>query len=240
MDGGGFAEDACEAIHHAALAAEHGEAELCVGLVQPGGEADAAGDAVEFGDGEAVLGEEAVGADDAGELVLEAGRLLRVEEGRGLALIEEWRDPSGLFAGEAVAMEEIRGAIELKEDAAEGVEFLDEFSAECEGRGGDAPMLIGEEAGGRECLADETGAVGVGGHWSFLRVTRLRKPFVVEMMMKSFHARIRKPTATRARTIKSLRKWRRAEAVWRGTGWSRRLAHRKQPLLSSRCCAGRG
>ena len=190
---GGLAEDAREAVDHAAFAAEHGVAEFRIGLVEPGGEADAAGDAVEFGDGEAGLGEEAVGADDAGEFVLEGGGLLRIEECGGLALIEEWRDPRGLFAGEAVAMEEIRSAIELEEDAAEGVEFLDECSAEGEGGGGDAPMLIREEAGGRERLADEAGAVGVGGHLSFLRVTRLRKPFVVERMWGSFHARIQMP-----------------------------------------------
>ena len=47
-------------------------AEAGVGRVQPVGEADAAGDVVEFGDGEAVLGEDVVGADDLRLVVAEA------------------------------------------------------------------------------------------------------------------------------------------------------------------------
>jgi len=42
-----------------------GRRERAVGLIQPSGQADAAGNAIQFRDAEAVVGEQQVGADDA-------------------------------------------------------------------------------------------------------------------------------------------------------------------------------
>src|SRR5688500_18498478 len=55
-------------------------APLGVRAVEPGGEADAAGDAVEFGDGEAVFGEEKVGTNHLRPLIFEGGGALEINE----------------------------------------------------------------------------------------------------------------------------------------------------------------
>lgn len=164
VDTGSGAEDAGEAFAHGVVRAEErggiGGGGFPVSLVEPGGEADAAGDGIEFGDGEAVVGEEEVRADDPGDLVTEGGIALPGDEFGRLALVEPAGDPVGGFAGDAASVEEIGGAIELEKDAAEGFDFAGEGGWERKGVQGDPPVEVGEETAGREPVADLAGAIG--------------------------------------------------------------------------------
>jgi hypothetical protein len=159
VDGVAFVEDAFEPAQHVIGAAEDGVAKVRVGLVQPCGEADAAGDGVEFRDGEAVFSEEQVGTYDARPFVFEGWMTLEFDEGTGFAQVEPLSDPGGLFAGHALSVEQIDRAIELEQDAAERFEFAEDGGLEREWGRSDAPVLMGEEAAGRQAIADGGGSL---------------------------------------------------------------------------------
>ena len=145
-------------------------AEAGVGLVQPCGEADAAGDGVELGDGEghffvgARLGEDDVWADDAGDVVAEFFLAGVFDEFGGLAGVEVIGDPAGLLALDAHVVEEIAGAVEEVQAVAEFLQFLEETPVDGEGLRGDEPFLVGEEALGGHCGADGGDFIEVGEH----------------------------------------------------------------------------
>ena len=62
-----------------------------------------------------------------------------------------WR----LFAGGALAVKQIDGAIKLKQEAAKRLEFAGDFVAEWKGSSGHAPVLVLEETTWRKVIADE-------------------------------------------------------------------------------------
>lgn len=126
-----------------------------VGLVEPAGHADAAGDAVEFGHGQAGFREQQIGADDPRPVALECAVPLPFDQFGGLAPVEQCRDPRRLFAGDALAIEQIDRAIKLQADAAERFNFLRRFRAERKRSRGDTPRLVGEQAAGRQLGTDE-------------------------------------------------------------------------------------
>ena len=128
------------------------------------GEADAAGDAVELGDGEAVLREHEVGADDerqVGAGFLAAG--VGDEFGR-FAAVEVVGDPRGLLAGDGAVVKLVAGALEKVEPVAELGELVGEAGVDDEGLGGDEPVFVGKKPLGRLGGADGGDAVGRGGH----------------------------------------------------------------------------
>ena len=90
-------------------------------LIKPRGHPDAAGHAVQLADGEAGVREQNVRANDARDVALERGGALQIDQLLGLALIQDSRDPGRLLAGHALAIEQIDGAIELQEHAAQTV-----------------------------------------------------------------------------------------------------------------------
>ena len=125
MDRGGVAEDARQS-RATSRPRRPGPAAPSpgIGLVEPGGEADAAGDGIQFGDAEAVFGDEQVGANDAGQFVLEGGRALECDQVGGFALVEPARDPFRLLAFDALAVEQIDRAIELQQHAPERFQLV--------------------------------------------------------------------------------------------------------------------
>ena len=134
--GGGFlgnehgscaAEDGAKAVEHPGRAADDVVgAERGVSGVQPLGQADAAGDAVQFGDGETVVGEHEVGADD--ERHIGAGGLAAAkgDEVGGFAGVEVGGDPGGLLAGHGTVVKLIAGALQEIEAVTELFELLAE------------------------------------------------------------------------------------------------------------------
>ena len=164
MDFGGLVKDPGEAVEHSAGAAEDWGAQSGVTLVEPCGQADAAGDGIEFGDGETVIGQEEVGADDAGPIVFESRVALEIDQGLGFALVEPTGDPRGLFSFEAVSVEEVHRAVELEQHPAQLLELTDEFRAEREGVWCDAPGVVEEEPAGGQLIEDRLGlGTGRGG-----------------------------------------------------------------------------
>jgi hypothetical protein len=75
----------------------------------------------------------------------------------GFALVEPAGRPRGLFAFEAVAVEEVDRAVELEQHAAQLFELTDEFRIQREGVWGDAPGLVEEEAAGGQLIEDRLG-----------------------------------------------------------------------------------
>lgn len=148
-DIGSVGEDTGEAVEHAIGAADdvfeaEGGGE---GLVEPGGEADAAGDAIEFGEGEAfVFSEDEVGPDDAGGGMAEGIGVGVFEEIGGFAGVDVLGDPRGGGAFEGAMVEVVGGFLEGVEDGAEGFEGADLFFGQGEGFRGEAPVFVGEEA----------------------------------------------------------------------------------------------
>jgi hypothetical protein len=103
-------------VHAVGAAGDVSRWEECgVGLVEPCGEADAAGDAVDFGEAEAVVGEEEVRADDGGELLTEGGETSGFEELGRFTGIGEGGDPWGETAGAAAVVETVAGGQEALE-----------------------------------------------------------------------------------------------------------------------------
>ena len=140
--------------------------ELRIGLVQPSGEADAAGDAIEFGDAEAVFGQEDIGADDAGHVDFESAGALTGDEFRRLAEVEPAGDPIGLLAFGTAAIKQVDGAIKLEEDPAERFDFASHLFSERKGGGGDMPVHAGEQAVGWQGITNKPRGVGGGfGCW---------------------------------------------------------------------------
>ncbi len=158
-----WGEDGGEAIEHAVGAAGDLVVEGGVGLVEPGGEADAAGDAVEFGDTEAVFAEEQVGADDPGQFIFEGVGALELDDVAWFSEFEPMGDPGGLLSGDAMSVEEVAGAVELVEDFSEVADGLGGGWIEGEGFGGGAPIELLEEAMRGELVPDGLGLLD-GGH----------------------------------------------------------------------------
>ena len=129
-----------------------------VGFAQPGGEADAAGNGVEFAEREGVFGQDEVGADDGGDLALDLVVAREGDEFGRLAGVEQRRDPGMGLTGGALPIEQVAGGVEVVQDDAELFEELDVGRAEREGLRGDAPRLVHEEAVGGHLVADMVGA----------------------------------------------------------------------------------
>lgn len=153
-------EDASEAVEHSAGAAEDWRAEVGIGFIKPCGEADASGDSVQFGDGEAILGEEEVRTYDARQVIFESGVTLQFDQVLGFALIQPLGDPGGLFAFETMAVEEINRAVELEQDAAELIDLPGNVRGNGKGIRCNAPGVILEEPLRRESTADKVCAFG--------------------------------------------------------------------------------
>ena len=156
------AENSGKAAQHAILAPEDGVSHLRIRLIQPGGQADAAGYRIQFRQGEAMVGQEQVGSDDARQVVFQGRGALEVDQGRGLAAVEPGSDPRRLFASDTLSIEQIDGAIELQQHAPECFQFPGQVAPQCKWRGGDPPIHVHEQAALGKLVADEPGAVGGG------------------------------------------------------------------------------
>ena len=128
-------------------------------LVQPGGQADAAGNGIQFRDAESVLRDEQIGADDARHFVLERRRALQRDQFGGFALVEPARDPFGLFAFDALAVEQVDRAIELQQHAPERFDLFGQRWRRAEGDRRDPPLVAGEQALRGQLVADKARAV---------------------------------------------------------------------------------
>ena len=119
-------EERAEAAVHAVGAAGDvsGWEEAGVGLVEPCGEADAAGDTVDFGEAEAVVGEEEIRTDDGWELLAEGGETRCVEELGRFTGVGKGGDPWGETAGAAAEVETVAGGQEALEPMAEFLELV--------------------------------------------------------------------------------------------------------------------
>ena len=148
------AENAGEAVEHAGCAAEHFGPGPGVGAVEPGGEADAAGHAVQFGDAQAVVGEQNVGPDDARQLGAELFAALQVDDRLRLAAIQPSAWPGGEAPLGAPAVNRVGGLVKLEQHAAQLLELLDGFLVERKRLRGDAPLVPGEEPAGGQALPD--------------------------------------------------------------------------------------
>ena len=60
-----------------------------------------------------------------------------------LAQVQPLGDPGGLFAGQALAIEQIDGAVELQKHTAQAFQFLGQVAAQAERRRGNPPLLPG-------------------------------------------------------------------------------------------------
>ncbi len=109
--------DGPESLHHPRRAAQDIVAQCGIGGIEPGGEADAAGDAVKFADGETVLGKDKVGPDDGGEFLAPLPGEFH-QFGR-FAPVEQFGDPAGLLPLDALEIELVAGAHEELEPVAE-------------------------------------------------------------------------------------------------------------------------
>ena len=164
MDSWCLVKDPGEAVEHSAGTAEDWGAESGVTVVEPRGQANAARDGIEFGDGESMFSQEEVGADDAGPIVFESWVALEIDQGLGFTLVEPTGDPLGLFSFEAVPVEEVHRAVELEQHSAQLFELTDEFRAEREGVWCDAPGVVEEEPAGGQLISDRLGlGTGRGG-----------------------------------------------------------------------------
>ena len=92
--------------------------------IQPVREADAAGDAVQLGDGEALLGEHEVGADDEGQIRARLAAAGVGDEVGGFPGIETGGDPCGLLAGDGAVVKLVARALKEVEPVAELFELL--------------------------------------------------------------------------------------------------------------------
>ena len=90
-----------------------------------------------------------------GTFVFKGGGALQFDQFRRLALVQPARDPRRLFAGQALAIEQITAAIELEQDPAQTFQFRRQFGAQRKGRGRNAPILPGKQAAVGQSRADE-------------------------------------------------------------------------------------
>jgi hypothetical protein len=150
-------EDRAEAVDHCVGATDHGRCR--VSAIEPAGQADPARHAVEFGDGDALFSEQNVRPNDGGNVVLKNFGTLQIDQPGRLPGVEPLRDPVGLFAGDALAVEKIDSAVELQKNAAERVQFFGEFRIDRKWLRGDAPLLAGEKAIGGKLGTDVFGDV---------------------------------------------------------------------------------
>jgi hypothetical protein len=125
-DVGASREDAAKAFTHPGGAADDVRArQIGVGFAQPGREADSAGNAVELGEGEAALGGDEVGANDAGDVPVQGLAAGVFEEAGGLAGVQDGGDPGRELAAGASPVDSIEGLLEGKEARAELFELID-------------------------------------------------------------------------------------------------------------------
>ena len=127
-----------------------------IDLVQPRGQSDAARNGIEFGHRGTVVGEDEIGPDHAGHVVLQRGRALEFDEFGRFAEIEPAGDPFRLFAFDALAVKQIDGAIKLQQHAAEGFEIFGQRRLEPERGRGHAPFVSGEQPAAWHPAADKT------------------------------------------------------------------------------------
>src|SRR5206468_10635229 len=133
--------------------------ELRIDLIEPASEADAAGDRIEFSDTDAVLGEEQIRPDHAGNFVFENRRALQLDKFSRFALVEPTGDPFRLFPFGAFAIEQIDRTIELKQHTTKSFEIFGEFCAESERDGRHAPGMPGKKTLRRQSVAYRVGDI---------------------------------------------------------------------------------
>ena len=138
-------QDRAESLEHAIAPAQHVVTGVGIGSRQPCGEADAAWHAVEFGDGEAIVGEHQVRTNDAGKLRRGGGQALQADHPVGLAGIEARGDPVRQPAGGTAAVDCITGLLKACKWMAERGHGPCLGAAEREGLGRPAPCAPTEE-----------------------------------------------------------------------------------------------
>ncbi len=80
----------------------------------------------------------------------------------GLSLVEQAGDPGRLPSLDALAVQQVDGAVELQQHAAEELQFAHLARLQDERLGGDAPGLVGEQPAGRQGRADGVGSTAGG------------------------------------------------------------------------------
>src|SRR5262245_22839820 len=109
-----------------------------------------------------MLSEQQVRPDYARQIVFQSGGSLQLDQLGGLAAVQPGADPGWLFAGDALAVEEIHRAVELQEHAPECFQLHGQIGAEWKWGGGNPPIHVGEQAAGRKLAANELRAFGDG------------------------------------------------------------------------------
>ena len=135
-------ENLGESAEHPVRPAQNLGAQFRVGFVKPIGEANAAGHAVDFGDGESVVGENKVGSDDFWNVSGDSMFSLEGDELGRLAGVQQIGHPRGLAAFHALAIKLVAGAQEEGEAVSEFLEFVRQPSWQTKRCWCDAPFLF--------------------------------------------------------------------------------------------------
>ncbi len=141
-----FRQQTAKAIEHSVRPADDVAAERRVGLIEPAGQTDSAGDGIDLGDGVAGLGQDQIGPNDQRQIVAElflAGELNQIG---GLPGVEVFGDPGRLFAFDAALVKLVAGALENEEPMTELLEFFRERGIDRERIGREEEILFGEKA----------------------------------------------------------------------------------------------
>ena len=145
-------EDAGEPVEHAGRAAKHFGPGLGVGTVEPGGQPDAARNAVEFRDFQAVLGQQDVRPDHPGQVGAKRLVPLEVNDRLRLAPVQPLDRPCRQSPLGAPPVNHVRCLIKLEQHTPEFLELLDGLFVERERTRGHAPFVTGKQAIGRQAL----------------------------------------------------------------------------------------
>jgi len=154
-----------KAVLHPARAANDGVAERAVGLVEPRGQPDAAGNGVQFGDLEmggtvgAVVLHQDVWPDNSRHVGLEAVVPRGFDERGRFPGVEIVSDPSRQCPAHAEAVEQVAGAVEGEQLRAERLELRGERGRNRKRAGCDAPFRSREQSAFRHCRGNGARAV---------------------------------------------------------------------------------
>ncbi len=153
-------EHLAEAARHTVGATDRVNAGFAIRLGHRAGKSHAARHAVEFRRDEAVIGEQQVGPNDAGDILAETILTRKPDDVLGLALIEVLGDKRGRGSARATLIEAVECPIEGEQVAADLFDLRDRLGCQCKRLGTYAPrdaltVVVGPEESGRNRIVDE-------------------------------------------------------------------------------------
>ena len=113
-----------KSFEHSVAATDHLVAEFRIGLIQPRGQADAAGNGINFRDRVTFIGQNQIRPDNLWQIIPEFFLARELDQLRGFPGIEIARDPRRLFAFDAELIELIASALKNEEPMPELLQFL--------------------------------------------------------------------------------------------------------------------